>query len=104
MDDHIIRIGTVCDGHWNMVIDLRELAASAGVRKKEKDGVYTDPRTGETEVYKGSYYTDYTMTKAKKLLRLIRQYYRTEADLEKVDEYLKPNAKLYKYWRELCRI
>ena len=101
MDDHIIRIGTVCDGHWNMVIDLKELAASAGVRKKEKDGIYTDPKTGETEVYKGAYYTDYVMPKAKKLLKLIWQYGR-ESDLEKVGRYLAPNAKLHKYWRTLC--
>ena len=103
MDDHIIRIGTVCNGHWNMVIDLKELAASAGVRKKEPDGIYKDPKTGETEVYKGSYYTDYAMTKAKKLLKLIWQYGRPE-DFGKVDTYLEPNAKLHKYWRELCRI
>lgn len=101
MDDHIIRIGTVCDGHWSMVIDLKELAASAGTRKKEKDGTYTDPRTGKTEVYKGSYYTDYTMANAKKLLKLIWQYGRP-VDFGNVSTYLEPNKKLYKYWRELC--
>ena len=98
MDDHIIRIGA---WYWHMTIDLKELAASAGVRKKEPDGIYKDPKTGETEVYKGTYYTDYTMIKAKKLLKLILQH-GTEEDWKACDKYLAGNAKLYKYWRELC--
>ena len=102
MDDHIIQIGSVCDGHWHMTIDLKQLAASAGVRKKEPDGTWTDPRTGETEVYKGSYYVDLPMTKAKRLLKLIRRYYRTEADLAACDKYFAENEKLMKAWRDTC--
>lgn len=102
MDDHIIHIGSVCDGHWRMTIDLKQLAASAGVRKKEPDGTWTDPRTGETEVYKGSYYVDWPMTKAKRLLKLIRRYYRTEADLAACDKYFAENEKLMKAWRDTC--
>lgn len=101
MDDHIITIGDSngFDGwSWKMTIDLKELADSAGIRKKEKDGIYTDPRTGETEVYKGSWYTDYPMTRAKKLLKLIREKnYRAE-DLQKVDFWMKKNPKLNAYW------
>ena len=101
MDDHIITIGDSngFDGwRWKMTIDLKELAVSAGVRKKEPDGVYTDPRTGETEVYKGSYYTDYPMRKARKLLKLIHEHC---TDPEIVGKYLAPNKKLYEYWRSL---
>lgn len=101
MDDYIIKIGSVCDGHWEMIIDLKQLADSAGVRKKEADGVYTDPRTGETEVYKGAYYIDYSMAKAKKLLKLIRRYYRTEKDLEACDRYFSGNEKLMKAWEAI---
>ena len=105
MDDYVIRIwNSESVGHtWVMIIDLKELADSAGIRKKEKDGIYTDPRTGETEVYKGSWYTDYSMTKAKKLLKLIWQY-GTDKDREACDRYLAGNAKLYKAWTDLCRV
>ncbi len=101
MDDNIITIGDSngFDGwRWEMTIDLKELANSAGIRKKEKDGTYTDPRTGETEVYKGSWYTDYPMTKAKKLLKLIRQYNYRKEDLQKVDNWMAKNPKLALYW------
>ena len=101
MDDNIITIGDSngFDGwKWKMTIDLKELVDSAGIRKKEKDGIYTDPRTGETEVYKGSWYTDYPMTKAKKLLNLISRYYIQEEDLLKVDKWMAKNPKLALYW------
>lgn len=99
MDEHIIKIENPWE-HWHMTIDLKELAASAGVRKKEPDGIYKDPKTGEIEVYKGSYYIDYTMAKAKKLLKLIRAY-GTEKDFKACDQYLAVNKKLYKYWYEV---
>lgn len=100
MDNHIITIRGQWEP-WKMTIDLKELADSAGVRKKEPDGIYKDPKTGETEVYKGTYYTDYAMIKAKKLLKLIRDN-GTEEDFRKCDKYLAGNEKLYKHWRALC--
>lgn len=100
MDEHIIRIHDVWY-HWKMTIDLKDLAKIAGNRVREPDGTYTDPRTGEVEHYKGCVYTEYPMTKAKKLLKLIRKY-GTEKEFRACDTYLAENAKLYKYWRELC--
>lgn len=106
MDDHIIRISgwKPEGGYWKMTIDLHALVTSAGIRKKEPDGVYTDPVTGETERYKGSYYTDYSMTKAKKLLRLIRE----NAGLEVIDkvskyftEHFAENPKLARAWEAM---
>lgn len=93
---------TIYDFGWKMTINLRELARSAGVRKKEPDGVYTDPRTGETERYRGAWYTDYTMAQAKKLLKLIQTHGREE-DFVKCDEYFAENAKLNKLWKEFRR-
>ena len=99
MDEHIITIKDTWH-HWTMRINLQELARDAGRKEKEDDGVYTDPRTGETERYKGAVYTVYPLTKAKKLLKLIRQF-GTDKDFEACDKYLAQNAKLYKYWKEL---
>ena len=93
MDDHIIRIfNSEAVGHvWKMTVDLKELAASAGVRKNRKkpDGTNFDDKVVSVPV-----------PRAKKLLQLIRRY-GTEEDFRKCDEYLKPNARLHKYWREL---
>lgn len=93
MDEHIIRIFN-CEsvGHvWKMTIDLKELAASAGVKKnlKKPDGTDFDDKVVSVPI-----------PRAKKLLQLIRRY-GTEEDFRKCDEYLKPNARLHKYWREL---
>lgn len=87
MDDHIIRI----QSNWEslrMTVDLKELAASAGVRKNLKKpggGVFDDK------------VISVPIPRAKKLLQLIRRY-GTEDDFRKCDEYLRPNARLYKYW------
>ena len=87
MDDHIIRI----QSNWEslrMTVDLKELAASAGVRKnlKKPDGTDFDDKVVSVPI-----------PRAKKLLQLIRRY-GTEDDFRKCDEYLRPNARLYKYW------
>lgn len=82
MDDHIITIGDAngLDGwKWTMTIDLKELAEATG-RKGKKFKLVEIP-----------------LTRAKKLLQLIRRY-GTEDDFRKCDEYLRPNARLYKYW------
>ena len=91
MDDHIIRI----QSNWEslrMTVDLKELAASAGVRKNLKrytlgmpDGEYSDK------------VISVPIPRAKKLLQLIRKH-GTEDDFRKCDEYLRPNVRLYKYW------
>lgn len=71
---------------WRMTIDLKELAESAG--KRLRDG------------YNGGSYVEYPIPRAKKLLKLIREY-GTDADFMKCDEYLKTNKKLYSYWKGL---
>jgi hypothetical protein len=93
MDDYIITFGDSTFGHaWKMTIDLKELAASAGVRKPL---VKQGGQTYDEEV------VSIPMPRAKKLLKLIRKY-GAEEDFRKCDEYLKPNVRLHKYWRELC--
>ena len=89
MDDHIIRI----NGYgWKMTIDLKELAGSAGIRKPL---VKADGQTYDEKV------VSVPMPRAKKLLKLIRQY-GSDKDFENCDKYLRPNTKLYKHWRDLC--
>ena len=92
MDDNIITIGDA-NGfggwRWKMTIDLKELAESAGIRKKLKkpgDGFY------EEEVL------SVPMARAKKVLGLIRKNVSDESDLEKVDFWVAKNPKLAKYW------
>ena len=87
-----------------MTIDLSELVAFAGVRKKERDGTYTDPVTGEIEHYKGSYYVDYPMRTAKKLLRLIRENAEPEVVSQVsayFNEHFAANPKLAKAWEDM---
>ena len=75
-----------------MTIDLKELAESAGKRKKVKKpagGFY------EEEVL------SVPMARAKKLLRLIRQHNYRKEDLEKVDFWMAKNPKLAMYWRTI---
>lgn len=87
MDEHILRIKHHdFDGHWEMTIDLKELAASAGIRLKRpgyQDKVLSVP-----------------MTRAKKLLKLIREN-GTDEDLMACDEFLRPNKRLMDYWRTI---
>jgi hypothetical protein len=86
MDEHIITFGDSTFGHaWKMTIDLKELAASAGIRKERKG-------------YRQKVIS-VTLTNAKKLLKLIRQY-GSESDLLRCDEYLRHNERLYKYWAQ----
>ena len=86
MDDHIITIG---GWRWKMTIDLKELAESAGVRKqlKKPDGGHYDEKV-----------LSVPMARAKKLLKLIRQFNYREEDLEKVDFWMAKNPKLALYW------
>ena len=91
MDKNIIRISnaeTFRSSEWNMVIDLARVADLAGKKIKSQKGSY--------------YITPYPLSRAKKLLKLIKQY-GTEADLEKCDRFFTPvrNEKLYKIWKEL---
>lgn len=91
MDEHIITIsnqGTFRSSEWRMTIDLNRVADLAGKRIKSKEESY--------------YFTPYPITRARKLLKLIREY-GTESDLEKCDRIFTPsrNEKLAKYWREI---
>ena len=83
MDDHIIRFGD--GGRWHMIIDLKELAGSAGIRKK---------RPGYDEKV-----VSVPLPRAKKLVDLIARYAPME-EARKLDTYLRPNTKLYRYWRD----
>ena len=93
MDNHIITIRGQWEP-WKMTINLKELANSAGIRKKIRK---PDGSCFDTEV------VSVPMPRAKKLLKLIRQY-GSDKDFENCDKYLKPNTKLYKHWRALCTI
>lgn len=93
MDDHIITIRGQWEP-WKMTIDLKELADSAGIKKKIRK---PDGTSFDTEII------SVPLSRAKKLLKLIRQY-GTENDWAACDKYLADNKKLYEYWRELCRI
>lgn len=91
MDENIIRISnaeTFRSSEWNMAIDLARVADLAGKKIKSENNGY--------------YITPYPLSRARKLLKLIKQY-GTEADLEKCDRFFTPfrNENLYKYWKEL---
>ena len=72
-----------------MTIDLKELAESAGVRKqlKKPEGGHYDEKV-----------LSVPMARAKKLLKLIRQFNYRKEDLEKVDFWMAKNPKLALYW------
>lgn len=74
------------DTHWKMEINLEGLVSSAGKRVKDE--------------YNGGSYVDYPLRKAKKLLKLIRDY-GTEDDFRKMDEWMPKNKKLQQYWEDL---
>ena len=92
MDDYIITFGDSTFGHaWKMTVDLKELAASAGIRRLL---VKPDGQTYNEKV------VSIPMPRAKKLLKLIRQY-GSDSDLLRCDEYLRHNERLYKYWAQI---
>lgn len=94
MDDHIITISEYHFGEgWTMRIDLKELADSAGKRKK-----LVNPRGGVFD----ELVLSLPMARAVKLLHLIRRY-GTEEDYEKCDRYFVTNTRLNKWWREICQ-
>lgn len=83
---------TIYDFGWKMTINLRELAESAGVKKKmvANYGVISNYDYKVTSV---------PMERARKLLKLIQTHGREE-DFEKCDKYFAENAKLDKLWKE----
>ena len=81
--DLIIHIG---DFTWSMVVNVTTLSKAAG-------GRFLD-------LYTGRIYSDYPVTRAKKLLKLIYCYADAE-DLNRVSNEVATNSKLNKYWREL---
>lgn len=88
MDDYIIRISN--DDHfrttvWHMTIDLRALSDLAGKRMEDN--------------YNGGTFVDFPLPRAKKLLKLIREY-GTQEDFGKVERNLK-NKKLLNYWKTI---
>lgn len=94
MDEHIIRIKHHDFGeHWEMTIDLKELAASAGIRRKLVAN-YGVIATYDEKVL------SVPMPRAKKLLKLIRDN-GTDDDLMACDKFLAVNPRLFKYWREI---
>lgn len=63
-------------------IDLKEICVCAGKREYDK--------------YEHRYYTPYTMNKAKKIFKLIKQY---ADNLDEIESYLKMNyPKMLKVW------
>lgn len=89
MDETIIRLSN--SDHfrttsWKMMIDLKELVGSAGKRIPDK--------------YNGGTMVSYPLPRAKKLLRLIRDF-GTEEDFQKCDRVLAKHEKLKKYWEAL---
>ena len=88
MDDHIIRFGD--GGRWRMTIDLKELAASAGVQKN---------LVGANGIKFTEKVVSVPLPRAKKLVDLIARYAPME-EARKLDTYLIPNTKLYRYWRD----
>lgn len=87
MSDHKIIItnsGRWEDHVWRTEIDLDQLVESAGKKVK----------------IHGSYFTDYPIYHAKRVLKLIREYGTTD-DWCTVDEVLKKHPRLYGYWKEL---
>ena len=80
----IVHLG---DFTWSALIDVTALAIATGSR-------YQDRYTGKT-------YTDYPISRARKLLKLIYCYSDAD-DLNQVTEVLAAlNPKLDKYWRTL---
>lgn len=73
---------------WSMEIDLQAIADNAGRRVQDN--------------YNGGFYGDYPIPRAKKLLKLIKEY-GSDEDLEKVGKYMKSNARLAKYWSDLMK-
>lgn len=94
MDKHIIEIKHHDFGeHWEMTIDLKELAASAGIRRKLVAN-YGVIATYDEKVL------SVPMARAKKLLKLIREN-GTDEDLMACDEFLRSNKRLMDYWRTI---
>lgn len=94
MDKHIIEIEHHDFGeHWKMTIDLKELVASAGIQRKLVAN-YGVIATYDEKVL------SVPMTRAKKLLKLIREN-GTDEDLMACDEFLRPNKRLMDYWRTI---
>lgn len=89
-DDNIITLSESEWGkHWTMTIDIREIASYAG--KRERD------------LYDGTWYTEYPIPRAKKLIKFILDH-GTEEDFQKCEKYFKKNKKLYDAWcREIDR-
>lgn len=89
-DDHIIKLSDADWGkHWTMTIDVKAIASFAG--KRERD------------LYDGTWYTEYPIPRAKKLIKLILNH-GTEEDIQVCEKYFKKNKKLYDVWcREIDR-
>ena len=88
MDDYIIKLSNADHfrtTEWKMTIDIRTLSDLAGKRVEDK--------------YNGGTFVDMPLPRAKKLLKLIREY-GTEEDFGKVERNLK-NKKLLQYWRAI---
>lgn len=85
-DNHIIKLSVSkpWQSHvWNMTIDLRAVANYAGQRIKDE--------------YDGTYYVEYPIPKARKLMKLILDHGTTE-DIRACETYFKKNKKLYDAW------
>ena len=96
MDDHILKIDYTEDWgavHGSILVDLREIAGAAGVRKTAE---YFDNIACRMV---REPYTDMPMTQARKICRLIARLARPE-DRDRVTAYFMRNAKLSKVWAE----
>ena len=96
MDDHILRIEYHEDWgevHGEILIDLKEIADAAGVKKSVR---YYD-RT-ESRWYQGTY-VDMPLNQARKMCKLIARLASPEAR-DRVTAYFKENEKLSKIWAD----
>lgn len=88
MDEYCVFLSNIDgfrDTAWTMTIDLKRLSEQAGKRAKD--------------LYNGGSFVDFPIPRAKKLLKLIREY-GTQEDFKKVERFVE-NKKLAAYWKEL---
>ena len=85
LKDNILTLSDYFDSHWKMSINLDAIVKDTGRREK-------NTTTNKVE-------TLFTISQAKKLIKLIVQY-ANDDELSRIDDLFRDNEKLYKIWRE----
>lgn len=90
LEDGVIRLkrkeeNSWDESPWDVIIDLKEVAGYAGVRKKDK--------------YNNTLRVDYPMSRAHKLLRFIVANGNRD-DLLECESCFRKNERLYRCWRK----